>query len=253
MHTRIWAGAAGALAVTLLSGCGAPVVNLVDGGARPAPSSAAAGDATLFVACLEAAGAPAQVDQRSGMVLVRSDLGTMKTEPAAGRVQTVSNADLEVPDGSALLLQMGDDQGNEWIAVSDAGFFTTLDPDLHTVYAGCEARYPGFKQPAYRPQDDPAFAQQQQEQLQAGLAFARCARDAGFAWVADPSAETSQSIAIPLDISEAEFRALLQACPTQAAAGVTWMMAGDLSFDWTSVLEEVLDGKGGAVIAKGNR
>ncbi|MFT3799365.1 hypothetical protein [Microbacterium sp.] len=81
------------------------------------------------------------------------------------------------------------------------------------------------------------------QQAEDGLTFARCARDAGFAWVADPAGEagTTAGIALPADLTEEEFRALLEACfdPT---LNLAWLIEGELGFDFSAVLAEFSDG-----------
>lgn len=242
---NIQLGAAGVLAV-LIAGCSLP--------AAPPANPVASDVASRFVACLKSAGVEARIGEGGGllppgMVFVLSDLGTVEVEGEPGTVTSVSNEDLGIPAGSSMLMQMADDQGRSWLAVSDAGYFTTLDPDLHDAYAGCEKQQPDFTQPTFDPSKDPAFVQQQEDAKRAGLAFARCARDAGFGWVADPTEASSQSVVLPADLAEADFRAMLTACP--ATDGVTWMIEGDLGFDWIAVLDELSGGQGGGIVASG--
>ena len=100
-----------------------------------------------------------------------------------------------------------------------------------------QAEHPDFEQPEFDPTKDPAFQQQLAEQAEAGIAFARCARDAGFAWVADPDEASGGAVELPSDL--AEGAPMIAACPEEAAAGLAWMTDGELDFDWWAVLEEV--------------
>lgn len=175
-----------------------------------------------FAACLAAAGIAAKaVDP--GYVVVR----------VAGPGQD------DAPDrvGVGALLTMSDEEGT-WVAPPDAEFFEN-DAGTREAYAGCEKEHPDFAQPdasAPGATDDGAQA------LAEALGFARCARDAGFAWVADPDQDHGSSIVLPQSVSESEFRALLTACPpADYPGGLGWSVAGDLSFDWVAVLDEFAD------------
>ncbi len=194
-----------------------------------------AGASARFIACLQAAGADAQ-RSAEGYVLVKVASQT----PVDGSTYSVDSTG----GGEGALLQMGDSDGDSWVAAQSSAYFVD-DPDLQDAYAGCEAEHPDFAQPEYDPEDDPAVQQQLAAQLEAGLAFARCARDDGFAWAADPDAETA-SIALPADLTEDEFRAALTACLDDGAPGLAWTLPpAGLDFDWQAVLDETSGGTGG--------
>ena len=168
VEKRIHVGVVSAL-VVLMAGCSAPAI--------PPASPVASDVAARFVACLTSAGVDAQIGEgegllATGLVFVRSEYAAIEVEGRPGDVTMVSS-DEASSDGS-VLMQMSDDQGRHWIAVSGAALFERLDPDVHDAYAGCEAQIPDFTQPASNPVDDPMFVRQLEEQRRAGLAFARC-------------------------------------------------------------------------------
>ncbi|MFT4029408.1 MAG: hypothetical protein QM675_05990 [Protaetiibacter sp.] len=220
--------AAGAALVMLLAGC------------SPASDDETAGDsgAATFVACLTAKGLDAQLGEH-GYALVKQD--GLRLQGEAGETGQFE-FDVDSSDaGAQVLWSMVDDEGVFWVAPEHAAYFAD-DPDTQDAYAACEAEHPDFAQPAYSPQDDPELQAQLAEQQEDGIAFARCARDAGFAWVADPVPGSGGAIVLPLDLSEDEFRDLLTACYDDELSGVGWSIdtpSGELeSFDWFAVLDE---------------
>lgn len=227
MSTLGVATAAAALTVTLTA-CG---------GAMPAPADdAAEATASRFVACLTTAGVDAKIgDQGHVLVEVASDA-------ADGEISIGSGSG---PSGASPLLMVGDSDGSTWVAAASSAYFAD-DPQTQDAYARCETELPGFVQPEVDAANDPALRDQLARQAEDGLAFARCGRDAGFAWVADPAAEpgTTPAIELPADLAEEEFRALLEACLTPDLT-LAWMVPADLGFDWTAVLDEA-SGSGAA-------
>ncbi|GLJ79263.1 hypothetical protein [Microbacterium imperiale] len=192
-------------------------------GCSPTPDDVAPGDgagAGRFAACLAAAGVPAKaVDP--GYVVVRV--------AGPGQDDTAENV------GIGALLTLSDEDGT-WVAPADAEFFED-DAAARDAYAACETDHPDFAQPAVSVPG--GAADEGADALAEALAFTRCARDAGFAWLADPDPESGGSIVLPPSLTESEFRALLAACPpTDYPAGLGWSVTGDLSFDWTAVLDE---------------
>ena len=237
MRERTFGIAAMVAAVVVLAGCGA---------APPAGEGTEA--AARFVACLTAGGVQAKIGEDvGGMVLVRSDAGvTMTPAGQSGMTSGYGSEDVDAPEGSQALMHLGDADGS-WIAVTDAGYFLAIDPFVHEVYAACEAEHPEFRQPEYDPGDDPVLRQQLADQTEAGIAFARCARDAGFDVVATKHRWGGNSRALIIGDGEGVFRALLAACPDEAAAGIAWMIDGELGFDWLAVLEDVVGPTSGGV------
>lgn len=230
---RIAAAVATGLALT---GCGSiPLFGPQDTTGGDAQTDAAA----RFVACLRASDVEARIgsglegESGDGLVFVRQ--------------QAVVGSDGSIEFGSASagespLLVSGDESGM-WVAPASSAYFVD-DPDTQDAYAACEQAHPEFEQPEFDVFDDPAFQEQLAAQQEAALAFARCARDAGFAWVADPATADQGAIALPADLTESEFRALLTACSEQLGQ-FAWAVDGELGFDWLTVLQEV-QGEGGS-------
>jgi hypothetical protein len=111
---------------------------------------------------------------------------------------------------------------------------------VQDAYASCEIEHPGFKQPEQAV--DPEVEAQLAEIAESALAFARCARDAGFARIADPDPETPTQIALGPDLTADDFRALLAACydGDDARTLVGWDGLDELRFDPSSVLRDFL-------------
>lgn len=187
-------------------------------------------DAAAFVACLKAAGVTAMVGEK-GHVLVQRPSET----GADGQISIGSDGSGE----SGPLYVMGDSSGAMWVAVeSSAGF--SDDPDTQDAYAACEKTFPDFAQPESGPLSDEELTEYQEMQTAAGIEFAQCARDAGFAWVADPDPTTGGAIALPGGLTEDDFRAVLAACyDPQAPLG--WSIEGEPGFDLSAVLAEFTD------------
>lgn len=203
--------------------------------APPAPDEPTS-EVGRFVACLKAAGVAVRISERSGQVMVRDT--SAQTEPAGDPSQGISAGSGEA--GTPALMVEGDADGTRWVAAADAGYFVK-DPETQDAYTACEREHPDFRQPQYTPSDDPGLQADLAKQQEAALAFARCARDAGFAWVADPDPQTG-SIALPDDLAEDEYRSLLTACWDTKGPGFGWQVDGKLGFDWLAVLEEVNGG-----------
>lgn len=198
-------------------------LSLALAGCSPASDDSAPGDgagAGRFAACLASAGVPAKAID-PGYVVVR--------------VAGPSQDDAQDGIGVGALLTMSDEEGL-WVAPADADFFED-DAGTRGAYAECAKQHPEFAQPA--PSVPGGGADDGADALADALAFARCARDAGFSWVADPDAEAGGSIELPSTLTEAEFRALLTACPpSDYPGGLGWSVTDDLSFDWSAVLDE---------------
>ncbi len=205
-----------------------------------AKDAAAKGEATRFVACLTSHGLDAKIGAENDLVFVATvDAGT--TTGAGGSGAT---------GGQALMFEYGKD-GRFWAAAKDSRYFAQ-DPDTQHTYAACESQHPRFHQPEVAVGNAPAVqAEPQENQQKVDLAFARCARDAGFAWVADPSPATGGGIKLPLDLKEDEFRALLKACYKKNTPWIGWRFDGQLSFDYVAVLQEFTGAPAGQVFTAG--
>ncbi len=220
-------------AALVLAGCS---------GNTPEPSdSATGGTAGQFVACLTAAGVEARIGDlgpSAGSVLVK--VASQSTDGGFSAGSGSGSA------GEEPLLTIGDDSGNTWVAAASSAYFVD-DPDTQDAYAGCEGEFPDFAQPEYDPQSDPQQQDYLEQQAEDALAFARCARDAGFAWVADPAGEAgiTPAITLPADVTEDDFRALLEACFTPEL-NLAWGIPADLSWDWDAVFDEFTGGPVGS-------
>ncbi|MFT4215188.1 MAG: hypothetical protein QM622_10500 [Microbacterium sp.] len=214
----------------LLAGC-APVGD---------EDATADGDAAVFVACLKAKGLEAQVGEH-GYAVVKQD--SLRMQGAADETEKIEFAIDDSGAGAHVLWSMVDDDGVFWVAPEHAAYFAD-DPDTQDAYAACEAEHPDFTQPAYNSLDDPEAQAQLAEEQEDGIAFARCARDAGFSWVADPLPNSGGAIVLPLDLTEDEFRDLLTACYDDELSGVAWSIdtpTGELeAFDWFAVLDDFI-------------
>ncbi|MFT4230299.1 MAG: hypothetical protein QM602_08430 [Microbacterium sp.] len=217
MSSRIGIGVAAAgLLMLALAGCAQ---------ADPESRETADGASAQFVACLKAAGVDAKISDQ-GYVLVKTGTQT------DGSISSSSD-----DGGEAPIMMVGDGDGSSWVAAQSSAYFTA-DPDTQDAYAGCEAEHPDFAQPEYDPADDPQTQEQLAQQEAAALEFARCARDEGFAWVADPQPDNG-AIVLPSSLTEADFRSLLSACWDAENPGLAWSLPeGELGFDWQAVLEE---------------
>lgn len=197
-------------------------------------------DAARFVACLQAGGAEAKVSDRGGFVLVRQPGSQL-----SGEGGSISSEDF---GGAEIIYAEGGEDGS-WMAVLDSSSLGA-DPDLQDAYAACETEYPGFEQPGIEVLEDDESADLLDASLESAREFALCAREAGFSWVADPDPDMGGGIELPADLTEAEFRAALEACYDPASDGFGWVSSEELGFDWMGVLSEQGDGpivsRGGA-------
>lgn len=229
--TTLAVTAAAAVVVFLTAGC----TTTPPTGDAPVSENGAA----RFVACLEREGLDARIADGQGYVMVRTGEAA-----SSGAVSEVGSAD---GDASPLMVQSGSD--GTWVAPADAAYFVD-DPVAHDAYATCQAEVPDFAQPRYDPDSDPSLADAREKQRISGLEFASCARDAGFAWVADPAADSFGAIALPADLTEAEFRSLLAACWDPETSDFGWQTPeSGLSFDLTTVLTDV---GGGRAVSSGS-
>ena len=228
--------------VTVLAATGLALVGCAAGvGAKDsaAKDAAAKGEAARFLACLTSHGIDAKIGAENGLVFVATaDAGTTTGSGGSGAV-----------GGQALMFEYGKD-GRFWVAAKDAHYFAQ-DPDTQHAYAACESQHPGFHQPEATGGAPAVQAEPKDNQQKVGLAFARCARSAGFEWVADPSPATGGGIKLPLDLKENEFRALLKACYKKETPWIDWRFDGQLSFDYVAVLQEFTGAPAGQVFTVG--
>ncbi|MFV0432922.1 MAG: hypothetical protein ACK5LO_02910 [Leucobacter sp.] len=210
----------GALALT---GCaGSPPST-----ARPAPNGQASDAASRFLACLTSAGVEAKINDQ-GMVLVKDP--TAVSEGPGGSISTDSG-------GAESMMIESDEAGNAWAAPANADYFAD-DPNTQDAYAACEKAHPDFSQPQFDPTKDPEFTEMLGEQQEAALAFARCARENGYAEIADPDAGAmGGSVMIPSGFTEDDFRALIEVC-YDPSTGFGFGSDENLGFEPWTILEE---------------
>jgi len=148
--------------------------------------------AARFVACLHADGIEATIFDGNFVMVPAPEAKTLTA------------------DNGFALMQITDGSGS-WVAPLSAEFFAD-DALTHDAWLACEVEVPGFTQPT-----TPAHADQI-AQVEPALAFAQRARDAGFAWVADPE-PNMPGITIPEWVDATELRAMLEAAwdPDNAA------------------------------------
>lgn len=220
----------------VLAGCGSG-----SGGKDSAAKDAAAkAEAARFLACLTSHGLDAKIGAGNGLVFVATvDAGTTTGGGGTGGTGAAG--------GQALMIESGKD-GRIWVAAQDSRYFVQ-DPDTQHAYAACESQHPGFHQPEAASGVPAIQAEPNDNQQKTDLAFARCARNAGFAWVADPSPADGGGIKLPLDLKENEFRALLKACYKKNTPWIDWRFDGQLSFDYVAVLQEFTGAPAGELTA----
>ncbi len=178
-----------------------------------------------FLACLDSSGVEAKINS-SGQVLVKAPAGSAEDG-------VISSTD------GALAIE-GDDEGNTWVVPVDATYFAQA-PDIQAAYAACEEQYPNFEQPQFDSSDDPVFEQETAEQEEAALAFAQCARSNGYSNIEDPDFSRANALQIPGDLTEDNFRALLDECWDRGAPVFNFAQPVDAPFEAWAVLEEFLN------------
>lgn len=164
--------------------------------AEPSTKNNDSDAAASFLTCLTSSDVEAKINN-GGQVLV-------KLPPQLGGESDISS-------GDGVIAMEGDVAGNVWVAAAESSYFID-SPDIQDAYAACEKRHPDFAQPLLDPFDDPAMAQELEQQEEDALTFARCARDNGFPQIADPDFETMNGIMLPDDLTETDFRSLLETC-----------------------------------------
>lgn len=218
----------GVLALTagLLAGCTAP----------PPDSRSSSDSAGKFVACLNAAGQTAKI-------LDGGQVGMLMPE-ATGDEGTLSPAPPPPGDGPAAAVSVFMDEDGAWMAGGSADVFPE-DGGLRAAWAGCEEEVPDFEQPVPDMAGGELEMITREQIIEAGLAFAACARDEGYADFADP--DDDGMVTYPTGISEDEFRSLLTSCLPEdgLAPGISQESIESFDFDWMSVMEEF--GNGGMV------
>jgi len=232
---------------SILSAGGLLVTAGVLAACAPAPGGggggAAANDgaATRFVACLEQAGQRAKVLDGGQVGLLMPDADT-----GGGDSLAVTGSAGDGGPGFSVAMTM--DEEGVWMAGSDASAYPEAG-GVRDAWLGCEAEVPDFEQPAPDVSGAGLEPVSREDMLEAGLAFADCARDEGYADFPDPRADGL--IDFPAGMTEDGFRSLLEACMSGDGAGflpVSPESAESFDFDWLGVMAELGGGATGIAV-----
>jgi hypothetical protein len=197
----------------------------------PKPTNTTAANdaaAAKFVACLIAEGQTAKILNGGQVGMLLPD-GALEDIPSSGGNQSTDGGG--APMGMTSVIK--DDEG-EWQASSDAAGYPE-DGGMRDAWTACETEVPEFTQPQPQHGDTTSSA----DQVKAALAFAKCARENGYADFPDPTDEGSMNL--PSDITEDGFRALLEDCFDPDAGvgfGIQKETADKLDFDLMAVMDD---------------
>ncbi len=235
-----------ALLLAALSGC-----SLL--GTAPEPEEDTAENDALaakFVACLTEQGQTAKILD-GGMV------GLLLPDSAAddpGSFMTNSSDEGGAPSGMVAIMM--DDDG-QWMAATHADGFPD-EGGMRDAWTACETEIPDFEQP--QPDMEGATAASSEDQVEAALAFAACARENGYADFPDPSDQGAMNL--PAGITEDGFRQLLEDCydpDKPMGLMIDKETADTLDFDLMPVLDDFFQahpefgpgggGQGGTAVA----
>jgi len=222
---------AGAAALfTTLAGC-----SLL--GASPEPTDTSAANDALaakFVACLTEQGQTAKI-MEGGMVAVL--LPGEFADDGPGELSTSSDGGDGNTNGMVAIMQ--DDDG-QWMAATDAEAFPE-DDGIRDAWVACQDEVPDFEQPE-PPMNGGGDTVTAEDQVEAALDFAQCARDNGYADFPDPGDHGEMNL--PTDISEDGFRQLLEDCfdPEKPMGLMIDKETADaLDFDLMSVMQDFME------------
>ena len=217
-----------AVAAIILAACTAPPAETDDTAEQEAL-------AAKFVACLTAEGQTAKILEGGMVGLLLPDGVDEGGEFSMG----------DPPDGgdskgpTAVMITQDDD--GTWQMSTNANGYPE-EGGMREAWLACEEELPDFEQPEPDLSGGEGFMVTMEEQLEASLAFADCARENGYADFADP--DEHGQLAIP-SVSEDEFRALLDAC-VESLDGLGLPMTQEsiegFDFDWQAVMQEYFDG-----------
>lgn len=218
-----------ALAGLVLAGCTAL-------GTDDKGDSANDAAAIKFVACLNGEGQTAKIinDGQVGMLMPE-----MGGEGAAGLVM---GTEAGAEGGEPVMMSVFQDDEGAWLAGSSPEAYPE-EGGYREAWTACEAEVPEFTQP--QPDMSEAIMIGREEMIEAGLAFAACARDNGYADFEDPDADGQLSV--PFGITEDEFRSLLEACfDDETGLGPVFSQESTeaLDFDWIAVMSEFMGDAG---------
>ena len=199
--------------------------------------------ASKFVACLTDEGQTAKIldDGIVALLLpdgVSDDGGMMSGEASA-----------EGDGSKQTMVMIFEDEDGQWQAANNAGGYPE-EGGMREAWAACEEKIPDFEQPEPDMSGADVNSVSIEDQIEASLAFADCARENGYADFADP--DENGQLDMPA-MSEDEFRALLDACADETLEGVGLPMTREsterFDFDWMTIMGEyfgnVMVGGGG--------
>ena len=233
-----------AVLLTALAGC-----SLL--GETPEPEdTSAANDAAAarFVACLTAEGQTAKIldDGMVGLMLPDAP------GDGPGDQMTAQNDGSGGTEGTPNMTAIMTDEEGTWQASTNAEGYPE-DNGMRDAWLACEAEVPEFAQPVPDMSASDGDSVSAEEQMEAALAFADCARDSGYADFPDP--EDNGAMNLPTDITEDGFRQLLEDCmdPEKPMGLMIDKDTADaLDFDLMAVLQDFMEahpeiaGAGGA-------
>lgn len=224
------------VALFALAACAAPSGDdKADGGANDAA-------AARFVTCLTGEGQTAKILEGGQVGLLLPDA------PGDGAMGTLStgSGSVDAGDGEEMPMTMifSDDDGT-WLASTAASGYQE-EGGQRAAWEACEKEVPEFEQP--EPDISASEGAETQmlspeEFIEAGLAFAACARENGFTDFADPDADAM--LTLPVGITEDEARTLLEAC-ADAAGDMPPMFTPEsvesVDFDFYALIGEFFEG-----------
>ncbi|WP_337000568.1 MULTISPECIES: hypothetical protein [unclassified Microbacterium] len=224
------------VALFALAACSAPSA---DDKAKDGANDAAA---ARFVTCLTGEGQTAKIVEGGQVGLLMPDAPT-----GSGEVTSLGSATpLGAGDGEEMAMTMiFSDEDGTWLASTAASGYPE-EGGQRAAWEKCEEEVPEFTQP--EPDMSGAEGAQTQvmspeEFIEAGLAFAACARENGFTDFADPDADGM--LTLPKGISEDEARTLLDACAETTGdmpPMFTQKSIEAADFDWFALMGEYYEG-----------
>ena len=190
--------------------------------------------AAKFVACLTDEGQTAKILD-GGMVGLLLPEGV--DEGGSGGIASGGAPDGDEPSEPTMVM-ITEDADGIWQVSSNAGGYPD-EGGMREAWEACELEIPDFEQPEPDLSGMEGDMVSMEEQLEASLAFADCARENGYADFADP--DENGQLDFPA-MSEDEFRALLDACAATTLEGVGLPLTKEstdrFDFDWMTVMQE---------------
>lgn len=216
--------------LTALAGC-----SLL--GQDPEPEDTSAANDALaakFVACLTEQGQTAKI-MDGGMValLLPGEIG----DDGPGEFSSSAGGGDGNTNGMVAIME---DEDGQWMAATDAGSYPE-DGGLREAWEACEEEIPDFEQ-AEPPMNGDGESVTAEDQVEAALDFAQCARDNGYADFPDPGENGQMNL--PSDISEDGFRQLLEDCldPEKPMGLMIDKETADaLDFDLMAVMQDFME------------